>query len=91
VLTKKGHNRFVSHQTESINYNSEMSDWVAENEKEYLSKAVNFASNINELVKIRKNLRKKTNRLPAFNNFTFAEEFDKLLWKTWHEFIKYNK
>ncbi len=68
-----------------------MSDWVAENEKEYLSKAVNFASNINELVKIRKNLRKKTNRLPAFNNFTFAEEFDKLLWKTWHEFIKYNK
>ena len=52
VLTKKGYKRFVSHQTESINYNAEMSDWVAKDEKEYLDKAIKFASNINLLAKI---------------------------------------
>ena len=91
VLTKKGYNRFVSHQTESINYNSGMTEWIAKDEKEYLSKAINFSSNINELEKIRKNLRKKATSLPAFNTSNFAEEFDKLLWKIWYDFIKYDK
>ena len=36
VLTKKGFNRFSSHETESINHNSGMSDWIANDENEYL-------------------------------------------------------
>mgnify|MGYP001347918482 CR=1 FL=1 len=87
VLTKKGDNRFVSHQTESINYNSGMSDWIAKDENEYLSKAIKFSSNITELEKIRKNLRKKTLKLTSFNTFLFAEQFDKALWKIWNKFI----
>ena len=88
VLTKKGDNRFVSHQTESINYNSGMSDWVAKDENEYLSKAIKFSSDINELEKIRKNLRKKTLKLPSFDTFLFAEQFDKALWKIWNKSIE---
>ena len=91
VLTKKGFKRFVSHQTESINHNSDMSDWIAENENEYLEKAIKFSSNINELVKIRKNLRKKTLNLPAFNGILFANELNKALLKIWENFIKQNK
>ena len=91
VLTKKGHNKFVSHQTESINHNSGMSDWIAKDENEYLSKAVKFSSNINELKKIRKNSREIILKLPSFNTFLFAEEFDKALWKIWDEFIIQNR
>ena len=91
VLTKKGHNRFVSHQTESINQNSEMSDWIAKDDDEYFTKAIKFASNVNELAKIRKNLRKKTLKLPAFNTPLFAEEFSKALWKIWDNLLKQDK
>ena len=91
VLTKKGHNKFVSHQTESINHNSGMSDWIAKDENEYLTKAIKFSLNLNELAKIRKNLRKKILQLPSFNTFLFAEEFHKALWKIWHNFIKQDK
>ena len=88
VLTKKGQNKFVSNQTESINYNSKMSDWIAKDENEYLDKAIKFASNINELAKIRKNLRKKTLSLPAFNSTLFAEDFNKALWEIWNNSTK---
>ena len=88
VLTKKGHNKFVSHQTESINHNSGMSDWIAKDENEYLAKAIKFASDVNELAKIRKNLRQKTLKSPSFNAFLFAEEFNKALWKIWNNFVK---
>jgi len=91
VLTKKGYKRFVSHQTESINYNAEMSDWVAKDENEYLDKAIKFASNINLLAKIRRNLRKKTLKLPVFNSTLFAKEFNIALWKIWDNFIKQNQ
>ena len=88
VLTKKGNNRFVSHQTESINYNSGMNDWIAKDEEEYLFKAIKFSSNVNELVKIKKNLRKNTNSLPSFNTVLFAKQFSGELWKIWDNFIK---
>jgi len=90
VITKKGKNRFVSHQTESINCNSGMSDWVAHDENEYLLKAIKFSSNISELEKIRKNLRKKVLRLPSFDTHLFSEEFNKALWKIWNNFLKKN-
>ena len=41
-----------------------------------------------ELAKIRKNLRKKTLKLPSFNTVLFAEEFNKAIWKIWNNFIK---
>ena len=90
ILTKKG-NQFVSRTTESINHNSGMSDWIAKDENEYLSKAIKFSSNINELKKIRKNLRKTTINLPAFNTLLFTEEFSKALWKIWENFILQNR
>ena len=91
VLTKKGHNKFVSHQTESINHNSGMSDWIAKDENEYLSKAVKFSSNINGLKKIRKNSREIILKLPSFNTSLFAEEFNKALWEIWDKFITQNQ
>ena len=85
VLTKKG-NKFVSRQTESINNNSGMADWVAQNEDEYFKKAIKFSSNIQHLSKVRMNLRKKVLNSPSFNSSLFAKQFDKMLWKLWEDF-----
>ena len=86
VLTKKG-NAFVSRQTESINYNIGMSDWIAKDNDEYVSKATQFALNLEKLTEIRVNLRKKALDSPAFNTSLFAEHFNNALWKMWNNFI----
>jgi len=85
VLTKKG-SKFVSRQTESINNNSDMADWVAENEEEYYEKAIKFASDIQYLSKLKVNLRKKVLNSPSFNSSLFAKQFDEMLWKLWNDF-----
>ena len=39
-------------------------------------------------IRIRKNLRKKTLKLPSFDTFLFVEQFDKALWKIWNKSIE---
>ena len=51
--------------------------------KDYVSKAIKFSSNIEELSNIRKNLRKKALQSPIFDAKVFADNFDKLLWDIW--------
>ena len=89
VLTKKG-NTFVSRQTESINYNIGMSDWIVKDNDEYIIKATQFASNLEKLKEIRVNLRKIALNSPAFNASLFAEHFNNTLWKMWNNFISKN-
>ena len=89
VLTKKGF-KFVSHTTESINHNSAMSDWIATSDDEYLSKAIQFTSNLAKLKKIRNELRKKVLNSPSFNSSLFADQFSNALWKMWNKFILKN-
>ena len=65
-----------------------MGDWVASDNNEYFNKAVKFALDINELSKVRKNLRKKVLKSPSFDTSLFAQEFDKALRKIWNNFIQ---
>ena len=86
VLAKKG-STFVSHATESINHNSGMSDWIANNENEYLAKTIKFSANLKLLSEIKKNLRKAALNSPLFNTSLFAEQFKDAVWKMWNDFI----
>ena len=86
VLTKKG-TTFVSHPTESINHNCGMSDWIANDENEYVAKAIKFSANLEQLSEIKKNLRKITLNSPLFNASLFAEQFKDAVWKMWKDFI----
>tara|TARA_Y100000590_G_scaffold466174_1_gene640720 strand:- start:8761 stop:10611 length:1851 start_codon:yes stop_codon:yes gene_type:complete len=86
VLTKKGF-RFVSHTTESINHNSGMSDWVANDENEYVKKAIQFSKDLELLTNINKNLRQKALKSPLFNSAVFAKQLNKALWEMWNNFI----
>ena len=82
VLTLKG-NRYLFHFGESINSNLNMKDWIAENPDEYVSKAIKFSSNFDELSKIRMNLRQISLQSPIFDAPRFAEHFSRMLWEMW--------
>ena len=86
VLTKKGF-KFVSRTTESINLNSEMSDWIANDENEYVKKANKFSADLELLTKINKNLRRTALKSPLFNSTFFAKQLNNAFWKIWNNFI----
>ena len=71
VLTKKGFN-FISRTTESINHNAGMSNWIANDENEYVAKAIEFSANLKKLSKIKKNLRQVAHESALFNATLFC-------------------
>jgi len=85
VITLKG-DRYLFHFGESINSNLNMKDWIAENQKEYISKAIKFSQDIDALSKIRINLRKNAEQSPVFDASRFAEHFSQMLWYMWKNF-----
>ena len=89
VITLRG-NRYLFHFGESINSNLNMKDWIANNHEEYISKSLEFASDIKQLIKIRKTLRQIALNSPVFDAERFSEHFSKMLWDIWNEFDKKN-
>jgi predicted O-linked N-acetylglucosamine transferase (SPINDLY family) len=89
VLTLKG-NRLLFHSGECVNSNLGMFNWVADNNADYVSKAIEFSSNVKELTKIRKNLRKIALQSPLCDSETFGINFSKMLWEMWSRFDKKN-
>ena len=91
VIILKG-DRYIFHFGESINHHLNMSDWIAEDNKNYITKAVKFSSNLKELSDIRKNLRNKALKSAIFDSESFADNFEKMLWKIWGDSrLKENK
>ena len=86
VLTKKGF-KFVSNTTASINHNSAMSDWVANDENEYVKKAIKFSANLELLTEINKSLRQVALESPLFNSTLFAKQLNNAFWDMWNNFI----
>ena len=89
VITLKG-NRLLFHFGESINSNLKMNNWIAENKDEYVLKAIKFSKNLNDLSKIRANLRETAIKSPVFDAKRFSENFSELMWKVWIDY-KNNK
>ena len=87
VITLKG-DRYLAHFGESINFNLNMNEWIANDYKEYSLKANTFSNNLNHLSSIRKNLRQNAIESPVFNAVKFADDFSDMLWKMW---MKYNE
>ncbi|MBN2815865.1 MAG: tetratricopeptide repeat protein [Campylobacterales bacterium] len=78
VLTLAG-DRLISHQGESIAYNTGLSEWVASNLIDYIDKAVYFASDIENLSILRSSLRERLPQTPLFNAKQFAKNFEDAL------------
>ncbi len=84
VIVLKG-DRYLFHAGESINSNLDMFDWIAKDKEEYISKAISYSSDLNSLVKIRMNLRKKTLNSPVCDSVRFSNQFSKMLWDVWRK------
>ena len=78
LLTMKG-DRFVSKCGESINYNLNMKELIADNDFEYIKKAIFFSKNIKELEEIKKRLIDYSRKSDLFNMNKFVREFSENL------------
>ena len=77
VLTMKGNN-FNSRCGESINLNVNLDEFIAENEIDYINKAVNFSKSPNRLENLNKDLRKKVLSSPLFDTETFSKDLQSI-------------
>jgi len=73
VLTKKG-DYFISKSTESINKNIGLNDWIANDESDYINKAVNFSNNLNFLQSVKTYLLENRETFAIFDSKDFAKQ-----------------
>ena len=90
VLTKRGNN-FVSRCGESINLNLGLNSFLADNDEDYINKAVVLNENRNEIIKIRSSLREKSLKSPLFDTEAFGRNFSNLMKEIWEEYKVKNK
>ena len=91
LLTKKGNN-FYSRIGTSINKNLDMEDWIANNEKDYILKAISKTSDLEKLFQTKKELRNKFLKSPLSNPRQYVKHFENclnLMWKTYLKKKKY--
>ncbi len=79
VIGKTG-DRFVTRRNESILSNAGLADWIAEDDEDYLAKAVYFAWDIANLAELRTALRQQMLDSPLFDATSFARNFEAALW-----------
>ena len=89
LLTLSGHN-MVSNQGVSILINAGLSDWVAQDKKEYLAKAISLSTDIRRLNTLRSGLREQIMDSPLFNANRFADHFKNALWNIWNQYENNN-
>ncbi len=78
VLTMKGFN-FNSRCGESINLNLSMNEFLADDEQDYIDRAINITKNIDRLSDIRLSLRQKALKSPLFDIKNFTKDFSIIL------------
>jgi protein O-GlcNAc transferase len=82
VLTKRG-DRFLSRMGESIMHNAGLTDWIADDEADYVAKAVVHTANLKKLAALRNGLRQQVLISPLFDASQFARNFEAALWGMW--------
>ena len=85
VITKKGI-RFISHNGETIAHNCGQKDWIAENDEEYIRKAVQFTSDLTALAKLRSGLRSQVLASPLFDAERFGRNFETAMMEIWEDY-----
>ena len=93
VITKKG-NSYLSHIGESSLYNAGLSQFIAEDENDYINKASEFCKPENILKynkEIRLNIRKFLMDKPLFNTQQFTIDVENMFFDLWNEYLNKNK
>jgi protein O-GlcNAc transferase len=87
VLTLQGRS-LVSRQGVGILINAGLPHWIANDQDEYLTKAISFTSDLDKLVTLRSGLRKQVLASPLFDAVRFSNNFEKALWAMWQQWLK---
>lgn len=82
IITLLG-DSLVSRQGVGILASTDMQNWIAADEKDYVTKAISFASRINYLAELRTGLRPKVLSSPLFDAPQFARDIEDALWAMW--------
>ncbi len=82
LITLRG-DRLISHQGEGILHNAGQAEWVAEDEEDYVNKAVKYATDLEYLSSLRTRLRKQVMASPLFDAPRFARNLEAVLWEMW--------
>ena len=85
VITLRG-DRFIAHNGETIAHNSGQSAWIAQDEEDYIRKAVAFSSDLVGLAALRSGLRKQVLGSPLFDSDRFARHFEALVREMWSDY-----
>ena len=85
VLTKKGNN-FASRCGESINLNLNLTDFLAEDENDYIFKAISLSTNKEKIIKLRENLRNISLKSALFDKKVFGNDFSSLMKSIWEKY-----
>ena len=85
VITKKG-DRFIAHNGETIANNSGQSEWIAQDDEDYVRKARLFAADLNALAKTRSGLRAQVLASPLFDSKRFARHFEEAMTGMWEKY-----
>ena len=87
VLTLAG-DSLISRQGVGILMNIGLPNWIAENESEYITKSIFFASDLEKLATLRSRLRRQILTSPLFDAQSFAQDFEKSLWEMWGQYLQ---
>ena len=82
AITRRG-DRFLPHIGESIAHNAGLADWIAENDDDYLEKALHHTADIGRLADLRSTLRPQVLASPLFDAPRFARHLEAALWAMW--------
>jgi protein O-GlcNAc transferase len=84
LLTLAG-DSLVSRQGVGVLMNAGLQEWIADDEEEYLAKAILFASDPDKLARLRVSLRPQVLASPLFDAPRFARNFENALLEMWHQ------
>jgi len=79
-------NTMISRQGASLLTCAGLTDWIAEDIEEYVSKTIEHASGLDELVRLRAGLRRQVLTLPLFDGRLFAHNFEEAMRGMWHRY-----
>lgn len=84
TLTLAG-NSLVENQGASLLAAAGLADWIAMDMKNYIEKAIVFASDVKQLAQLRSGLRERVLASPLFDGARFAKNFEHVLWQLWRD------
>jgi predicted O-linked N-acetylglucosamine transferase (SPINDLY family) len=85
VIARKGQ-RFIAHNGETIAHNSGQSHWIAEDDDDYVRKAIQFSSDLPALALTRARLRDQLLTSALCDARRFARHFEQAMLEMWRDF-----